>query len=399
MLIPLLAACSAPQVDLPRPDPGTDPTAPVTPPATTAPEPPDPEPEARAGAHLLETDEVRAVEITIGAAEYASLQVSPDDWVPADILVDGEAVQEVAVRLKGNGSFQPIGGKPSFKIDLDRYVEDNALDGLDDLVLNNMVLDPSYLRERLAYLAYRELGVPAPRAAHVQVWVNGQAYGLYLLLEDVDGKFLDQWFEDDDGPLYEMFDVDFTAEQVWQFEHDGGPDDRTALLGLSGVLADPEARVSVEGAEWLDLDSFAAYFGASALVGQFDAYPYSYPGDDVYLYVHPDDGRIRFLAHGGDETFGDAFRPVDYVYGMLGVGCLADVACEDQWEYEVWSSLLDLEDLDLAAFLDGWADDLRPHVALEWRSGWTQTETDSAQAAVRDFVTTRRERLEAMPGL
>ncbi len=369
-----------------------EPTEPTTP---TTPEPVEPP----AGEWLLETDEVRYLDLVIDAAALESLAFAPDAWVPADLEIGGESVPGVAVRLKGNGSFQPIDQKPSWKIDINHWTEDLELDGLDDLVLNNLVSDPTYVRERLAYELYRELGIPAPRATHVQVRVNAELYGVYLLFEDADARFLSRWFAKEDGPLYEMFDVDFTPAGVWQFDHDGGPDDRTALSGLSGVLADPASRFTVDAENWVDVDAFTKYFGASAVIGQFDAYPYSVPGDDVFVYVDPSDDRIHILPHGGDETFADPLRPVDYAYGLAATSCLADPDCEDLWAASVWSALSTAETLDLGATAASWFDDIDQGVQDDPRTPYTTKETKAEVALLQEFLASRRAGLEAMPGL
>ncbi|MFO0006349.1 MAG: CotH kinase family protein, partial [bacterium] len=43
----------------------------------------------------------------------------------------------------------------------------------------------------------------APRAADARVWVNGDDYGLYLLLETPDDRFLKRAWDEPDGNLYD----------------------------------------------------------------------------------------------------------------------------------------------------------------------------------------------------
>jgi len=332
--------------------------------------------------------------------EYAleSLTAAPTAWVPASIEIEGFPNVSAAVRLKGNGSFQPISDKPSFKVDLDRYHEGNELDGLDDLVLNNMVTDPSGYREHIAYEVYRQMGIPAPRTRHVEVFVNKERRGTYLLLEDADGRFLSRWFEDNDGPLYEMFDVELTPAGVWQLDHDGGPDDRSVLMGLAEVLADPNTRLTVEGAQYLDIESFVAYFGASGVIGQFDAYPYSFPGDDIYLYVNPTTGLIHILPHGGDETFRDTDRPADYVFGLLAVRCLEDPVCEDRFDDAVWATLDRMDAMGIDEELNQLAIDVSAvHMAHFMDADVDGVRADREQ--LRAFVAGRRADVEGMPGI
>jgi hypothetical protein len=123
------------------------------------------------GVHLFDDTLVHTIRLTLDETAQQGLRDAPTAWVHGDIEIDGTAIADVGVRLKGRGSFQPLDNKPSLRIELDRWVEGQEYDGLDELVLNNMAVDPSRLRERLAYGVYRDLGVPAARAIHVrQSW-------------------------------------------------------------------------------------------------------------------------------------------------------------------------------------------------------------------------------------
>lgn len=351
------------------------------------------------GAWLFHEQSIHTFRLTLSEAATALLQASPTTWAHGDLEVDGVALTNIGVRLKGNGSFNPIEGKPSFRLDLDRWVPDQELDGLDELVLNNMWLDPSQVHERLSYEVYRTLGVPAPRAVHANVLVGDLDKGMYTLVEGVDGRFLDRWFADDTGPLYELFDVDFVPDQLALFDHDGGPDDRQALFEVATALQQPDFRFSEDLAHLVDVPAFVNYLAVSAAIGQFDAYPWSFPGDDLYVYVDPSDGLIRFIAHGADETFTAPRRPVDYLYGALGTACLDDPACREAWLLRMWevcdhfetgAVLTQLEQVSALIMTRVQADPVRPY---------TSAEVSEAHEALIDFVNTRRVRLEAMPGL
>jgi len=351
------------------------------------------------GAALFHPDpSFRAVALTLSDEAISALKADPTLWVAADLTVAGVTYASVGVTLKGNGSFQPLDEKPSFKIDVDRYVPDAEIDGLDELVLNNMVGDPSMLAERLAYQVYRDAGAPAARAVHAVVTVNDREYGLYTLVEAVDGRFLNRWFEDGDGSLYEMFDVDFVAEDVWHFDHDGGPDDRAPLFALAEAL-ESGGRLSEVAGDLVDLESFVRYFAISAYIAQFDAYPYSFPGDDVYVYIDPIEGRMHFIPHGADETFVDADRPADYVFGALAEACLDDPACEGAWKAEllrVGEVCGDTDPQSLAAF---WAADLFIEVLIDPRRPYGEEAVYARQAQVQAFLEERPSRLQEMLGL
>src|SRR5688572_31910563 len=131
---------------------------------------------------FLGYDALPEVAIELSDDAIASLEADPRVYVPADVTFDG-MTHRVGLRLKGQNSFQPIGEKPSFRISVDEYDPNERLAGLKDVALNNMANDPSMMHERLAYMVAREAGLPASRATHALVTVNGEHYGLYAAVE------------------------------------------------------------------------------------------------------------------------------------------------------------------------------------------------------------------------
>ena len=57
-------------------------------------------------------------------------------------------------------------------------------------------------REVLAASAFERLNVPAPAAKHVVLRRNGEFFGLYVMVENVDGDFLERKGESQSGPLF-----------------------------------------------------------------------------------------------------------------------------------------------------------------------------------------------------
>ena len=50
----------------------------------------------------------------------------------------------------------------------------------------------SYMREHLALRLLNDIGVPSPRSMYVRLFVNGDFYGLYLLVEELDSTWLER---------------------------------------------------------------------------------------------------------------------------------------------------------------------------------------------------------------
>lgn len=351
------------------------------------------------GTSLFDPADLKGIRLTLWAGSRQALTVQPTEWVRADIEIDGVLLEEVGIRLKGGGSFQPIDEKPSFKVNLDKYVSGQEFDGLDELVLNNMVMDPAQMSERLAYDIYRQAGVPAPRAVHVAVWLDEERLGGYTMVEEIDGRFLKEAFGNNDGPLYELFDVDFIAEDVPFFDHDGGADDRAALYQLVEVLDSDEMTLTDEGADIIDLEAWTRFWAVNAVIAQLDGYPYSDPGDDMYIYVDESDGKIRFIPHGADESFQVPLRPVDFVFGRLAETCLAEGPCREMWLEDVWEVMDLIEQLpatDMVAEID---DQTRSSMQLDPRMPYTFNEMTTARDGLVTFMNNRRADLQSMPGL
>ena len=83
----------------------------------------------------------------------------------------------------------PKAGKCSLKLGFDEVDANLRFYGLKKLNFHAMNNDLSRLRERLAYFLFRRFGVPAPRAVHATLTVNGESLGLYALVEEIDSRF------------------------------------------------------------------------------------------------------------------------------------------------------------------------------------------------------------------
>jgi hypothetical protein len=99
-----------------------------------------------------------------------------EEYKQTDFWFDGELVSGVAVRTKGSSSLTYVVDDESNRLSLkvDFNLLNNALTfrGLKKLNFHNNYRDPALMREVLAYELFAQMGVPAPRATHVDLWVN-----------------------------------------------------------------------------------------------------------------------------------------------------------------------------------------------------------------------------------
>jgi len=346
---------------------------------------------------ILGYNEVPRFELLVPPAAAMSLETNPRTYVQATLVYDGRSYGPIGLRLKGMDSFQPFSQKPSLRINVDEYVPKAKFFGLKDLTLNNMDNDPSMMHERLAYYVARSVGLPASRSNHALVTVNGQLYGLYANVETVKRVFLERWFMDASGPLYEATDVDFTANYIPRYELDSGTDDRTLLSGLANALTIADADQAIAAADpFVNIDEFQRFWAMCSMVGQFDSFPYSQPGDDYFVYADPLTHRLHFMPWGMDETWQSSSYPVTNIHSILAQKCTASPACFRAYVNHVWDILSITESMNLVAERDRVAAQIAPFVVMDTRKPYSNDMVTSWQGAIRYFLLHRRDQLSQM---
>jgi spore coat protein CotH len=346
--------------------------------------------------------------IDVSADNLAKLAAAPRTYVPATLVFQGRSYGPVGLHLKGSGSFEPIDKKPSFRINIDEYVADAKFWGLKDLTLNNMHDDPSMMHERLGYWVARLAGLPASRATHALLSLNGEPETLYANVETVKHKMLSRWFKNPDGVLYAATDVDFTTADTLFPDAAGNPrddiplyelkskvDDRTLLYGLARALASgsPDQAMAAAGA-YLDVAEFQTFWAFTAVIAQLDGMPYSMPGDDYFVYGNPEDGKLRLLPWGVDETMGaDDVDIVDTVYSVLAKTCAASRACRQGFANRCWDILDKVEAMNWVGEHDKIAQQIAPHTRMDHRKPYTDQQVSMLQADMRFFLQARRQTL------
>ena len=186
-----------------------------------------------------------------GRLDTYAFTVADEDWrrlvatareeryVPAILTVSGERVGTVGLRFKGSwgtlhSCFDAATGtqrcpKASLKVKFDEYQRGKRHRGLARVNLHSMVRDPSALHERLAYDLFRRAGIPAPRAVHAQVTINGRYHGLHALVEAIDRRFVTHhWPAAADGNLY---------KERWPLADDPSDQGRKGKRRHDGILA------------------------------------------------------------------------------------------------------------------------------------------------------------------
>lgn len=161
--------------------------------------------DAAGAAALFDDGQVHEIWLQINARDWEQLRADylSNTYYPADLEWEGRKVYNAGVRVRGRTSRTPH--KPALRIDFNRYVAGQEFLGLRSLNLDNLWQDPSMMRERVSMLVFDRLGLPAPREAHVRLYVGARREfaGLYTFVEAIDRDFLNRVFGESGGHLYE----------------------------------------------------------------------------------------------------------------------------------------------------------------------------------------------------
>lgn len=245
--------------------------------------------------------------IELSTEAEAALKKDPRTYVKATVREGSQTYTNVAVRLKGNGSFQGLDKKPSLALKFNEFVQGQKFHGATKFFLNNSAQDASYLCESIAGHIFREAGVPAARTAFARLELNGRDAGLYVVAEAMNKDFLGRNFKKAKGNLYEGSNADVTD----LLEKDSGDDatDQKDLKALAKAAQEPDpAQRWKKLTPLLDLDRFVTFAAAEVFVGHRDGY--SMDKNNYRVYHDPASSQMIFLPHGMDSLFGKQDAPL-----------------------------------------------------------------------------------------
>jgi hypothetical protein len=251
------------------------------------------------------------------------LRQQPRVYVSGIIHEGKVTYTNVCIRLKGGpGSFRQLNDKPAFTINFERNAPGQKFHGLKKVHLNNSVQDRTYLSEKICRELFEAAGVPAPRAGHAQVTLNGQQLGPYVLIEGINKQFLSRYFKDPGGNLYDGHSQQDVNRRMRtnSGEH---PEDPSGLRALAAAAAEPDLTERLHRLEAaLDLDRFISFLATEIMICHWDGYALN--RNNFRVFHDRANQRMVFLPQGVDQTFQ---RPNSSVFPNVN-GLVAKAALE-----------------------------------------------------------------------
>lgn len=371
-------------------------------------------------AALFSEDELPRIDIELSDEAQTALGDAPGTYVRATVSYGATTLRDVGLRIKGEASLRRLDQKAAFKLKLDEFVPKQELLGLRRLTFNNLVSDPSFIAERLAYRLFAAAGLPAPRCNSALVYVNGGYYGVYANVESEDKAFLRREFVDDSGNLYEDGQVDFVpgAEEVFDLETNETANDRSDLRSLISILETAGGDNYLADLEAvLDTDHFLRYAVLEATVNQWDGYAYTYfEPNNFRLYHHPARGQFVFLPWGLDmawKPFPESSleqiplfvvpsyenRPASDPLsrdagGMIWKKCLESNTCKARFGQTAREIITVYRELDLESIAAQYYEQIKDHVYEDTRKEVSNEDFEAAYQTVLSIVRTRATTLE-----
>ena len=196
---------------------------------------------------LFDASTVHTIDIAMNEDDWEDFleNCTDEEYVSANLVIDGKAVKNVGLRAKGNTSLTSVAqygnNRYSFKIEFDHYEDGKSYYGLDKLCLNNLIQDNTCVKDYLAYTLMADMGVPSPLCSFVYITVNGEDWGLYLAVEGIEDSFLVRNYGSDSGDLYKPDSVsvggNFDGGDFDGGDFDAG-DDQKDFSDFAGDLPD-----------------------------------------------------------------------------------------------------------------------------------------------------------------
>lgn len=330
-------------------------------------------------------------------------------FVPAEVFYNGKQWYRVGIRFKGNSSLQSSWQqgilKLSFKLDFDEFEDDypqidnQRFYGFKKFSLKNNYDDESFLREKVTSDVYAESGVPVSHTAFYTLYVdhgNGPEYfGLYTLVEEVDGPVIDTHFSSDDGNLYkpEGYGASFIensfAEEYFEKKTNEDEEDWADILAMFSALHD--ASYSSDPAGWraglestFDVDAYLKYLAVNQVIQNWDTY--GRMTQNYYLYNNPENSKLTWIPWDHNEALqegkmGGALQ-LDFSNIQSGGWPLIEKIYADDTYRAIYNSYISqvingpFENSTIQARYDDYAALVRSYAEAE-RSGYSFLETTS----------------------
>jgi hypothetical protein len=256
-----------------------------------------------------------------------------------------------------------------------------------------MVQDPSKIHETVVYKLFRSVGVPAPRTGYANLTINGEAFGLYLNVENVDDVMLDKWYgADNTNHLYEGTYLGW-SNQLDPFDggyevDEGDEDDRADLQNLYDLNNTDAEQWFDTMKDIVDFQNVVRMWAVERYSGHWDGYSADIVNN---FYFHSDaTNKFTMLPWGTDQTWGGDLDYSSVNGGTLFVNCMNVKRCRDMYVRAVETVRNTAQSLNLATYASEIYTGIRTHLDADPKKEHSIEDADwhasSTQSVISDQI-------------
>ena len=153
-------------------------------------------------AKLFNKETIQDVKISIDENNWNYLLQNAIDKptvLASSVSIGDDTVKYVGIKTKGNLTLKEVWNSSSdrfsFTINFGKYINtDNGytdkqnLYGLRKVALNNIYGDATLMKEYLSYELMTKMGIPTPEYSLVNLYINDEFYGVYMMVESIDSS-------------------------------------------------------------------------------------------------------------------------------------------------------------------------------------------------------------------
>lgn len=309
--------------------------------------------------------ELQEVYIEIGEnnLNYLLQNAVDEPYVMASsVTIGGTKVSWCGLKTKGNYTLShaytdnPGSDRFSFTVNFGKYItkadygEKQNFYGCEKISFNNFFFDKSMMKEYFAFKLMEEMGLPTPQYCLAKLYINGEYYGVYFMVEALDETILEQYWNctgkeissylcKPTGTSLKYTDLAKDDSPLWEWDEETKADvadmlptvlDWTKKLTYLSDGRDLEGNpIDVQSEEYvellgtiLELDEVIRYFAVSSWLCQLDNMFTNYQNYGLYV---SESGVATLLPWDYDLAFGcyypssaetTANYPVDVMYRL-----------------------------------------------------------------------------------
>lgn len=269
-----------------------------------------------------------------------------ENYVLGTLSYKGEVFDSIGAQFKGNTSYRKVrnDAKYSFAISLDEYIDGQDIEGYNTLNFNNAYGDASFMKEVL-YNHLNRYNIPSAKANFIKLYINGEYWGIYDNIQQLNKDFTKEWFMTNNGSLWRgdapsngetapptggrppgggggsQWGDGTTAlnylgadtalyQEYYTLKHSSQDNPWDLLLNLTDVLNNtPDADLLDSISNYLDIDKTLWFLAHETVFSDDDSYIMK-GKQDYYLYYEPETQLFTPLEFDGNSAL--STRNIDW---------------------------------------------------------------------------------------